>query len=89
MAVHSVEMTLPNGQVISLETGKYAKQANGAVWVRSGDTIINVAATMGSSPRPGLDFFPLTCDYEVVNTRSARSPAASSSAAGVPVRNPS
>jgi polyribonucleotide nucleotidyltransferase len=64
MAVHSVEMTLPNGQTISIETGKFAKQANGAVWVRSGDTIINVAATMGSSPRPGLDFFPLTCDYE-------------------------
>jgi polyribonucleotide nucleotidyltransferase len=57
-------MTLPGGQVVSIETGKLAKQANGAVLVKSGDTIVLVTATMGAHPRPGLDFFPLTCDYE-------------------------
>ena len=49
---------------ISIETGTLAKQANGAVVVRSGDTLVLVTATMSSSPREGIDFFPLTCDYE-------------------------
>jgi polyribonucleotide nucleotidyltransferase len=64
MAVHNVEMTLPNGEVISIETGKLAKQANGAVLVRSGDTHIICTATMSGQPKAALDFFPLTCDYE-------------------------
>ncbi len=64
MAVHSVEIALPGGRVVTIETGKLAKQAGGAVLVQSGDTIVHCAATMGASPRPGLDFFPLTCDYE-------------------------
>ena len=57
-------MTLPDGRVISIETGKLAKQASGAVLVRAGDTILLATATMGSEPKAGLDFFPLTCDYE-------------------------
>ncbi len=55
---------MPGGQVVSIETGRFAKQASGAVVVRSGDTHILCTATMGAHPRPGLDFFPLTCDYE-------------------------
>ncbi len=57
-------MTLPGGRVVSIETGRLAKQANGAVLVRVGDTMILGTATMGAEPRAGLDFFPLTCDYE-------------------------
>ena len=57
-------MTLPDGRVISIETGKLAKQASGAVVVRIGDTFILGTATMNREPKPGLDFFPLTCDYE-------------------------
>jgi len=49
---------------ISIETGTLAKQANAAVVVRSGDTLVLVTATMSSAPREGIDFFPLTCDYE-------------------------
>jgi polyribonucleotide nucleotidyltransferase len=64
MPVESVQMTLPGGQVVTIETGKYAKQAGGAVTVRAGDTIVLATATMASEPRAGLDFFPLTCDYE-------------------------
>ena len=64
MPVHTVDMTLPDGQVITLETGRFAQQAGGAVVVRSGDTHVLCTATMGANPRPGLDFFPLTCDYE-------------------------
>jgi polyribonucleotide nucleotidyltransferase len=64
MSVHTVDFTLPNGVVVSIETGKLAKQAGGAVVVRAGDTHLLATATMGANPRPGLDFFPLTCDYE-------------------------
>ena len=49
---------------ISFETGRVAEQANGAVFVRSGDTMLLVTATMAKHPRPGIDFLPLTCDYE-------------------------
>ncbi|MGI9539373.1 MAG: polyribonucleotide nucleotidyltransferase, partial [Miltoncostaeaceae bacterium] len=49
---------------ITFETGKLAKQANGSVVVRSGDTMVLVTATGSRSPRPGADFFPLTVDVE-------------------------
>jgi polyribonucleotide nucleotidyltransferase len=49
---------------ISFETGRVAEQANGAVFVRSGDTMLLVTATMSKHPRPGIDFLPLTADYE-------------------------
>ena len=52
------------GRRITFETGHLAKQANGAVVVRSGDTVVLVTATMSATPREGIDFFPLTCDYE-------------------------
>jgi polyribonucleotide nucleotidyltransferase len=47
---------------LSLTTGEMAKQAAGAVMVRFGDTVVFVAAQNGPG-RPGIDFFPLTCDY--------------------------
>ena len=53
-----------DGSELSIETGWMAGQANGAVWVRHGDTVVLVTATASSAPRPGIDFFPLTCDYE-------------------------
>ena len=52
------------GRTLRLETGKVAKQANGAVWLYQGDTIVMATATMSQEPRVGTDFFPLTCDYE-------------------------
>jgi polyribonucleotide nucleotidyltransferase len=52
------------GRTLTIETGLYAGQANGAVTVRYGDTIVLVTATMSREPRPGLDFFPLTVDFE-------------------------
>ena len=63
MAVEKV--TVEIGDVpIELETGKLAKQANGSVVVRSGDTVVLVTAVGAQEPRPGADFFPLTVDYE-------------------------
>jgi polyribonucleotide nucleotidyltransferase len=47
-----------------LETGRLAGQAGGAVTVRVGDTMVFAAATMSDQPRQGIDFFPLTVDYE-------------------------
>src|ERR1035437_1619042 len=52
------------GQTVTFETGKLAAQAGGAVTVRLGDTIMFAAATMGTEPREGQDFFPLTVEYE-------------------------
>jgi polyribonucleotide nucleotidyltransferase len=49
---------------ITLETGKLAGQAGGAVTIRLGDSMVFAAATMGTSPREGFDFFPLTVEYE-------------------------
>ncbi len=49
---------------IAIETGKLAGQANGAVTVRHGDTIVLTTATASPEPREGTDFFPLTVDYE-------------------------
>ncbi len=52
------------GKTISLETGRLAKQASGAVLVRCGDTVVLVAATVRDETREGQDFFPLTVDVE-------------------------
>lgn len=51
-------------QVFTFETGRLAGQAGGALTLRVGDTMIFAAATMSSTVRPGIDFFPLTVDYE-------------------------
>jgi polyribonucleotide nucleotidyltransferase len=59
---HTVEVDL-NGRKITLETGKMAKQANGAVVVRSGDAAVLVTACMAEEPKVGAGFFPLTVDY--------------------------
>ncbi|HUK65514.1 MAG TPA: polyribonucleotide nucleotidyltransferase, partial [Anaeromyxobacteraceae bacterium] len=47
-----------------LETGKIAKQADGAVWVRMGDSIVLVTVVSAKEKKEGLDFFPLTVDYQ-------------------------
>ncbi len=61
--IEKVEMEL-GGQTLTIQTGELAKQADGSVVVSMGDTVVLAAATMSSEPRPGIDFFPLSCDYE-------------------------
>jgi polyribonucleotide nucleotidyltransferase len=56
------ESIVVNGKSLVLETGRLAKQAHGAVLVTYGDSVVLVTAVSGDE-RPGLDFFPLTCDY--------------------------
>jgi len=52
------------GRRLSIETGRVAEQANGAVVLRQGDSVVLSTAVMSKEPREGIDFFPLTCDYE-------------------------
>ncbi|MGI6160858.1 MAG: polyribonucleotide nucleotidyltransferase [Christensenellales bacterium] len=52
------------GREITIETGKYAGQADGACLIRCGDTAILVCATMAQKARDGIDFFPLSVEYE-------------------------
>src|SRR5437867_12436488 len=51
------------GKEIIIETGKFAKQADGAVTVQLGETIVVVAAVAATKAKPGQDFFPLTVEY--------------------------
>ena len=61
--VHRYEIMI-GGRMLSIESGKLAGQANGAVQVRYGDTIVLATATAARQPRSDVDFFPLTVDYE-------------------------
>ena len=53
-----------NGKIISIETGKIAKQAAGSVMVSCEETVVLVTAVSSNEPREGIDFFPLMVDYE-------------------------
>ena len=61
-------------RTLSFETGKLAKQADGAVLVRMGDTIVLVTACHSANPREGIDFLPLTVDYREFTYASGRIP---------------
>ena len=52
------------GRPLVIETGKIAQLANGSCFVRYGDTVVNVAVTASAKPRDGIDFFPLSVDFE-------------------------
>ena len=52
------------GKEVTVKLGKYCMQASGHCVVSSGDTIVMVNTVMSKSPRPGMDFFPLSVDYE-------------------------
>ena len=52
------------GRKLTVETGKYAQQANGACMMRCGETAVLVTATASKTPRAGIDFFPLSVDFE-------------------------
>ncbi len=52
------------GRKLTLETGRIARQADGAVLATYGDTTVLAAVVFEKSPKPGLDFFPLTVNYQ-------------------------
>ena len=60
-----IKKSIPYGShTLTLETGEIARQANGAVMVSLGDTVVLVTAVAAKKPKPGQDFFPLTVDYQ-------------------------
>lgn len=61
---YRVFKTAVGGRLLQLEIGKVCEMANGQVMVRYGDTVVNVTAVMSASPRPDIDFFPLSVDFE-------------------------
>ncbi len=60
---HSVELDVA-GRCLRLETGRIAKQASGAVWASYGDTVVLATAVGSQNLRSGVDFLPLTVDYQ-------------------------
>jgi polyribonucleotide nucleotidyltransferase len=71
--LHSVEVDL-GGRIITIETGKMAKQANGAVIIRSGESVVLVTACTAENPKVGASFFPLTVDYREYTYSAGRFP---------------
>ena len=71
MHTRSLEL---GSRALSFETGKLAKQADGSVLVRMGDTIVLVSACHSAQPRQGIDFLPLTVDYREFTYASGRIP---------------
>ena len=73
MVMTKVEIEV-NGQPYVLETGKLAKQANGAVWASHGETVVLATAVSSGKPREGVDFLPLMVDYQEMYYSSGRIP---------------
>src|SRR3712207_3510602 len=70
-----MRLEIPVGErSIVLETGKLARQAGGAVTARMGDTVVLSTATRSKSPRPGVDFLPLSVDIEERMTAAGKIP---------------
>ena len=61
---YRVFRTALGGRLLQLEIGKVCEQANGQVMVRYGDTVVNVTVCASKEPKPDIDFFPLSVDYE-------------------------
>ncbi|MGN0819501.1 MAG: polyribonucleotide nucleotidyltransferase [Christensenellaceae bacterium] len=61
---HRIFTTEIGGRSVTVDIGKYAGQTNGSCIIRCGDTVVMVNVTMSQKPRDGMDFFPLSVDYE-------------------------
>src|SRR2546430_3292974 len=71
--MHTREVPIGN-QSLQFETGRLAKQADGSVLVRQGDSVVLVTACKAAAPREGIDFLPLTVDYREYTYASGRIP---------------
>ncbi|HSV90666.1 MAG TPA: polyribonucleotide nucleotidyltransferase, partial [Nitrospiraceae bacterium] len=61
--VHTVEIEVA-GRTLRLETGRVARQADGSIWASYGDTVVLATAVASQVAKPGIDFLPLTVDYQ-------------------------
>ena len=82
---HTVQIDI-NGQPFSLETGKVAKQADGAVMVRYGGTMVLATCVAAKTAREGQDFFPLTVEYRERAYAGGRIPGGYFKREGAPVK---
>lgn len=71
---YTQEVSLPDGRTISIETGKLAKQANGSVVVRMGETMLLATVVSNKDAAPGVNFLPLTVDYREKFSAGGRFP---------------
>ena len=62
------------GKVLSIETGRFAKQANGAVMVKYGDTMVLVTAVAAEEVKEGMDYFPLQVEYREKSSAAGKFP---------------
>src|ERR1700682_5969930 len=69
-----ISVEIAGGKLLSIETGKLAKQAGGSAVVRFGENVVLAAATSKPEPRTGIDFFPLTVDYREYTYAGGRIP---------------
>ena len=79
--------TMLNNEPLHIEIGKVAKQANGACWVRQGESVVLVTATASTKAREGADFLPLSCDYEEKYYSSGKIPGGFNKREGRPGTN--
>ena len=74
MNVITKSVSLPDGRTISIETGKLAKQADGAVMLRMNNTMLLATVCAAKTAQPGTDFMPLQCDYKEKYSAAGRFP---------------
>lgn len=79
--------TILNDEPLYVEIGKVAKQANGACWIRQGESVVLVTATASTKAREGADFLPLSCDYEEKYYSSGKIPGGFNKREGRPGTN--
>ncbi|MDY6297771.1 MAG: polyribonucleotide nucleotidyltransferase [Alloprevotella sp.] len=87
MNVITKTVTLPDGRTISIETGKLAKQADGAVMLRMNNTMLLATVTAAKDAVPGTDFMPLQCDYREKYSAAGRFPGGFTKREGRPGDN--
>jgi polyribonucleotide nucleotidyltransferase len=74
MTVFTESFDIGDGRIVSIETGKLARQADGAVLVRMGKAALLATVVSAQKPRPGADFFPLSVDYQEKFAAAGRIP---------------
>ena len=87
MNVITKTVSLPDGRTISIETGKLAKQADGAVMLRMNNTMLLATVTAAKDAVPGTDFMPLQCDYREKYSAAGRFPGGFTKREGRPGDN--
>ena len=68
------KITLDDGREITIETGKLAKQADGSAVIRMGDTMLLATVVSAAEAKPGVDFMPLSVDYQEKFAATGRIP---------------